>query len=345
MTPSPAAPPAATAVQSTTRASCMLTSHRICAQPGRRRKRCKRSPLPDGPSFLYAGRAMRISDLLGVNGPVFSFEFFPPKTEQGEHNLYRAIDRLRELEPTFVSVTYGAGGTTREKTVELVRRIKHEIGIETMAHLTCVGASREEIEAVLGRLAASGIENVLALRGDPPRDQATFVRPANGFGFASELVQFIRARRLPFAVGGACYPEGHIECRDLQQDLTHLKIKVDAGVDFVITQLFFDNADYFAFVARARGRGVRGPIIPGIMPITNLAQIERFTALCGARIPEALQARLRDAGDDEDAVRAVGVAHATAQCRDLLARGAPGIHFYTLNQSPATRAILEQLRG
>jgi methylenetetrahydrofolate reductase (NADH) len=288
---------------------------------------------------------MRISDVIGADGPVFSFEFFPPKTAQGEENLYRTIDRLRELEPTFVSVTYGAGGSTRDKTVELVRRIKHDIGIESMAHLTCVGADRDEIEAVLRHLQASGIENVLALRGDPPRDQPAFVRPPHGFGFASELVHFIRSRGFPFAVGGAGYPEGHVECRDLDQDLTHLKIKVDAGVDFVITQLFFDNADYFAFVARARARGVRVPIIPGIMPITNLAQIERFTAMCGARIPDTLSARLGCVRDDEDAVRALGIAHATAQCRALLAGGAPGIHFYTLNQSPATRAICEQLRG
>lgn len=288
---------------------------------------------------------MRIHDLLGSNGPVFSFEFFPPKTEAGEHNLYHTIERLRELRPTFVSVTYGAGGSTRDKTVELVRRIKHEIGIEAMAHLTCVGADRAEIRTVLQLLTAAGIENVLALRGDPPRDQGTFVRPANGFGFAAELVQFIRESGFEFCLGGACYPEGHVECRDLEQDLTHLKHKIDCGLEFVITQLFFDNTDYFAFVTRARTRGVRVPIIPGIMPITNLAQIERFTAMCGAHIPSALQARLQSVRHDDEAVRAVGIDHATTQCRELLDRGAPGIHFYTLNQSSATRAIFERLRG
>ncbi len=287
---------------------------------------------------------MRIRDLLGTNGPVFSFEFFPPKTEAGEQNLYQTIERLRALRPTFVSVTYGAGGSTREKTLQLVQRIKHEIGIEAMAHLTCVGADRREIEAVLERLDAAGIENVLALRGDPPRDQGVFVRPANGFGFASELVSFIRERGFGFCLGGACYPEGHLECRDLDQDLTHLKRKVDCGLQFVITQLFFDNADYFAFVERAHARGVCLPIIPGIMPITNLAQIERFTAMCGARIPDDLKARLEGVRDDDHAVRAVGIDHATAQCRELLDRGAPGIHFYTLNQSTATRAIFERLR-
>jgi methylenetetrahydrofolate reductase (NADPH) len=288
---------------------------------------------------------MRIGDLIGRNGPVFSFEFFPPKTEQGDRNLYRTIESLRELRPTFVSVTYGAGGSTRDKTLELVRRIKQEIGIEAMAHLTCVGADCNEIEAVLQRLQSDGIENVLALRGDPPRDQKAFVRPADGFGFAAELVRFIRVRGFPFCLGGACYPEGHVECRDLDRDLTHLADKVESGLDFLITQLFFDNADYFAFVQRARVRGIRAPIIPGIMPITNVGQIERFTSMCGARIPCELQARLEHVRHDEEAVRRVGIEHATRQCRELLAGGAPGIHFYTLNQSPATRAIFERLHG
>ncbi|MCK6555270.1 methylenetetrahydrofolate reductase [NAD(P)H] [Candidatus Binatia bacterium] len=286
---------------------------------------------------------MRIPDAIGRNGPLYSFEFFPPKTPQGEANLYRTIDSLRRLDPAFVSVTYGAGGSTRDKTIELVCRIKHDIGIEAMAHLTCVGADRAGIDDVLQRLAAAGIENVLALRGDPPRDQPSFVRPPDGFGYASELVAFIRRRGFPFALGGAGYPEGHIECRELEQDLRHLKQKVDAGLDFIITQLFFDNADYFAFVARARSHGIAVPIIPGIMPITNYGQIERFTAMCGAHIPAALRARLAAVADNDEAVRSIGIDHATAQCRDLLAGGAPGIHFYTLNQSPATRAIFERL--
>jgi methylenetetrahydrofolate reductase (NADPH) len=286
---------------------------------------------------------MRIPELLQRNGPVFSFEFFPPKTDVGERRLYETIAHLGELRPSFVSVTYGAGGSTREKTVELVRRIKHELGIEAMAHLTCVGAGRDEIRAVLETLHAHAIENVLALRGDPPAGAAHFTPAADGFAFAAELVRFIRGNGLPFALGGAGYPEGHVECRDLALDLEHLKSKVDAGLDFVITQLFFDNSDYFGFVARARQRGIDVPIIPGIMPITNLAQIERFTSMCGARIPADLRERLQRAGSDEAAVQAIGVAHATAQCQELLAAGAPGIHFYTLNQSPSTRAIFEQL--
>jgi methylenetetrahydrofolate reductase (NADPH) len=287
---------------------------------------------------------MRIRDLISASSPVFSFEFFPPKTPQGEHSLYRTIDNLRELQPTFVSVTYGAGGTTRDKTVELVSRIKHDIGIESMAHLTCVGADQNEIKAVLQRLRVASIDNVLALRGDPPREQTAFVRPTNGFAYASELVSFIRAQRFEFCVGGAGYPEGHVECSDRDLDLERFKQKVDAGLDFAITQLFFDNADYFAFVERAGRLGIDLPIIPGIMPITNVSQIERFTSMCGATIPADLRARLDRVRDDEQAVHKVGVEHAIGQCRDLLQRGAPGIHFYTLNQSLATRAICENLQ-
>jgi methylenetetrahydrofolate reductase (NADPH) len=287
---------------------------------------------------------MRISDLLGRDGPLFSFEFFPPKTEAGERTLLQTIERLRVLRPAFVSVTYGAGGSTRERTIELVTHLKRTHGIEAMAHLTCVGHSRDEIAAILDRLAAGGIENIMALRGDPPRGEAAFVRPAHGFGHASELVAFVRARGVPFCLGGAGYPEGHPECPDRELDLAHLREKVAAGLDFVTTQLFFDNTDYFRFVARARAVGIRVPIVPGIMPITNVAQIERMTKMCGARIPDPLRARLAAVQDDDERVRAVGVEHSLRQCRELLARGAPGIHFYTLNQSPATATILAALR-
>lgn len=287
---------------------------------------------------------MRISGLFGQGAPLFSFEFFPPKTEQGERTLLDTIARLRALEPSFVSVTYGAGGTTRERTIEITTQIKHEFGIEAMAHLTCVGHDRAEIAAILDRLQRAGIENVLPLRGDPPKGEKTFVRPENGFGYAAELVSFIRERGYGFCLGGAGYPEGHVECRDLDLDLEHLRQKVDAGLDFVITQLFFENRDYFAFVERARARGIRVPILAGIMPITNVTQIVRMTEMCGAHIPADLRRRLEDA-PSEEAVRVVGIEHATRQCRELLAGGAPGIHFYTLNQSPATFAILSDLRG
>jgi len=287
---------------------------------------------------------MRIGDLFGRGEPLFSFEFFPPKTEAGEHALLRTIAKLRDLQPSFVSVTYGAGGSTREKTIDIVTRVKREHGIESMAHLTCVGHDRDEIAAILDRLAACGIDNVLPLRGDPPQGQTAFVRPANGFGYASELVRFIRQRGYRFCLAGAGYPEGHQECRDLARDIAHLHEKVAAGVDFVITQLFYDNADYFAFVERARRAGISVPLIPGIMPITNVAQIERIARLCGARIPVPLRDRLRAAEGDDAAVQAIGIEYAAQQCRALLAGGAPGIHFYTLNQSPATAAIVAELR-
>jgi methylenetetrahydrofolate reductase (NADPH) len=286
---------------------------------------------------------MRIADRFGEASPVFSFEFFPPKTPAGEKALRRAIDRLRALEPAFVSVTYGAGGSTRQKTIEIVSHIKRDFGIEAMAHLTCVGHSRDDIASILDHLRAEGVENILALRGDPPQGEEAFVRTQNGFGFASELVAFIRAG-YDFCLGGAGYPEGHTECRDLDTDVQHLRAKVEAGAEFIITQLFYHNTDYFAFVERARKAGIEVPILPGIMPITDGPQIERIAQLCGARIPGELRDRLL-AADHADAAQAVGVSWAVNQCRELLERGAPGIHFYTLNKSPATTAILEQLKS
>jgi len=288
---------------------------------------------------------MRIPDLFQSGNPLFSFEFFPPKTENGFRTLLATIERLRELEPSFVSVTYGAGGGTRERTVELVTNLKRNYGIEAMAHVTCVGHDRGEISALLDRLEANGIENIMALRGDPPQGQSSFVKVPNGFTHASELVRFIRQLGHPFALGGAGYPEGHIECRDLELDLEHLRQKVVAGLDFVVTQLFFENDLYLRFVERARRVGIIVPIIPGIMPITDMGQLERFTRMCGAGIPERLRAQLQAVEGDKDAVRRIGIDHATAQCRDLLAHGAPGIHFYTLNQSPATVDILSRIRA
>ncbi len=286
---------------------------------------------------------MKISSLFATGKPVFSFEFFPPKTAAGETALLQAVERLRRLQPSFVSVTYGAGGTTREKTLDIVTRIKRDFAIEAMAHLTCVGHSRGEIGNILDRLRQGGIENVLALRGDPPRGEDHFVPPADGFAFASELVAYIRSRGDDFCLGGAGYPEGHTECRDLALDIGHLRTKVDAGIDFVITQLYYDNADYFAFIERARAAGIELPIVPGIMPITDRQQIERIASLCGARIPGQLHERLNTATSSADEER-VGIDWATRQCRELLDCGAPGIHFYTLNKSPATAAILSELR-
>jgi methylenetetrahydrofolate reductase (NADPH) len=286
---------------------------------------------------------MKIIDKLSSSRPSFSFEFFPPRDEAGVEQLYATIADLRAYEPSYVSVTWGAGGSTQRLTVELVRRIKQRTGIETMAHLTCVGATRDQIAGWLGELRDGGVDNLLPLRGDPPRGQTAFVQTDGGFAHASELVEFARAG-YDFCLGAACYPEKHPEAVDPDSDLAHLKRKVDAGADFLITQLFFDNRDYHSFVERARKAGIDKPILAGIMPITNLSQIRRFTAMCGARIPADLLERLEAADLDTEQVRAIGVEHALMQCRELLANGAPGIHFYTLNRSPATKRILEALR-
>src|SRR5271154_4937132 len=275
--------------------------------------------------------------------PSFSFEFFPPKTDVGEQNLREALGELRQLEPSFVSVTYGAGGTTRGKTIEIVKRIKDQYGLEAMAHFTCVGATVEELRATLDEMLAAGIENVLALRGDPPAGQEDWRKTDGGLEYSRELVELIAAD-YPFAIGGACFPETHIHAVSPEEDLEHLAEKVAAGVQFLITQLFFDNAHYFDFVDRARAAGVGVPIIPGIMPITQVGQVERMAKLCGACIPDGLRKELHARAEDSEAVLDFGVAYATLQCQELLSAGAPGIHFYTLNRSPATRAIVSALK-
>jgi methylenetetrahydrofolate reductase (NADPH) len=286
---------------------------------------------------------MRIDELLDGAEPIFSFEFFPPKTPEGEENLYRALQELRPLDPAYVSVTYGAGGSTRGKTVEIVTRIKEEFGLEAMAHFTCVGATTAELRSTLDELRSANIENVLALRGDPPQGKEEWTKTDGGLEFSHELVRLLRDD-YPFAVGAACFPEGHIHATSPEDDLRYLKEKVDAGVDFLITQMFFDNELYYDFVARARAIGVTAPIVPGIWPITSYAQIARVTAMCGATMPEHVLAELEARKDDAEAVAEFGVSYATMQCADLLAKGAPGLHFYTLNRSPATRAILSALK-
>jgi methylenetetrahydrofolate reductase (NADPH) len=288
---------------------------------------------------------MRISDILAAKKPIFSFEFFPPRTDDAGAQLERTIADLGPLEPDYVSVTYGAGGSTREKTLDIVTRIKRGTGIEAMAHLTCVGSSREDLRSVLDRLVDSDVENVLALRGDPPKGQSEFVPSPDGFSYASELTDFIRANYdNKLCIGVAGYPEKHIECGNPYVDLTHLKRKVDAGASFIITQLFFDNRKYFEFVDFARANGITIPIVAGIMPITNAGQVERFTRMCGASLPFRLAAELDRRRDNADAVMQLGVAHATAQCLELLQCGVPGIHFYTLNRSTATMQVLTALR-
>ena len=287
---------------------------------------------------------MKIIDKLSRENPAFSFEFFPPKDEAGVAQLFDTVRDLKPYAPTYVSVTWGAGGSTRRLTIDLVRRIQQEAGIDAMAHLTCVGATRDDITDVLAQIRSAGIENVLPLRGDPPRGEKTFTRTEGGFAYASELVAFTRTHDAAFCLAGACYPETHSEAKDAVSDLAYLKHKVDAGVDFLITQLFFDNADYFSFIERARRIGIDKKVIAGIWPITNLAQIKRITSMCGAKIPQSLVDDLERTKGDPEAVRAVGVAHAIRQCRELLDRGAPGIHFYTLNRSRATVEILEALK-
>jgi methylenetetrahydrofolate reductase (NADPH) len=285
---------------------------------------------------------MKISEMYQRQHPVISFEFFPPKTDAGMTSLWRTLDHLKPLSPSFVSVTYGAGGSTRDKTVDLVRRIKRDAGIETMSHLSCVGTTKAEIEAVLQELQGAGIDNVLALGGDPPRDQEVRDKSEWAFVHANELAAYIKTKQ-HFCIGGACYPEGHSHAPSKEVDLFYCKKKVEDGVDFLITQLFFDNRDYFDFVSRARVAGIEVPIVPGIMPVTNFTQIKRFTQLCGAAIPEQMAQDLTPIEADGPQVEAYGIEYATQQCRELLDAGAPGFHFYTLNKAEATTQILENL--
>jgi methylenetetrahydrofolate reductase (NADH) len=285
---------------------------------------------------------MRISDALASMRPFFSFEFFPPKDEDGSRQLFETIAALQPLRPAFVSITYGAAGSTRARTVALAKKIQQEIGLTVVAHVTCVGSTRAELRALFDDLARAGIENVLALRGDPPKGQERFVAAAGGFSYATELIAMLR-RNYDFCIGAACYPEKHPEAPTLDDDLTHLKEKVDAGADFLVSQLFFDNDSFFRFERRVRARGITAPMLPGLMPITNFEQIKRFVAMCGATIPPKLHVEMEVRKGDAEAVEALGVAYASMQAVALLQSGVPGIHFYTLNKSPATRAIVSSL--
>jgi methylenetetrahydrofolate reductase (NADPH) len=288
-------------------------------------------------------RRMRISELYATRQPVFSFEFFPPKTDAGYRALYRTIEELKRLDPAFVSVTCHSAGQNRTKTADLVIRIQRELGITAVAHMTCTGQTQQELAATFGELAAAGIENVLTLRGDPPRDQPDWQPVPGGFRHAAELAAFAKAN-FPFTLGGGCYPEKHHQAPSLEADLAHLVEKVEAGVEFLITQLFLDNRHYFRFVERARALGIRVPIVPGIMPMVSLHNLRTAMKLSpGSETPAVLEAQLEAVADDKQRSLEVGVAWATAQCRELLARGVPGIHFYTLNQSPATRRVYESL--
>jgi methylenetetrahydrofolate reductase (NADPH) len=284
---------------------------------------------------------LKIKDIL-QNTRTISFEFFPPKTTDGLPEVFQAIGRLKPFRPDFVSVTYGAGGSTRAFTEEITMRVKEEAEVEVMAHLTCVGQTKGEVHGVLQRLESAGIDNVIALRGDPPRGQEGFVPTEGGFKHATELIEHIR-RGFRFGVAAACYPEGHVESPDPATDLEHTKLKVSKGAEFLITQLFYDNGYFFDFMDRARRAGINVPIIPGVLPILSTRQIRRFTALCGARIPPALDRQLDKFADDDDAVRDLGVEYATEQVKELWDNGVAGVHFYVLNRTYSVSKILTNL--
>lgn len=287
---------------------------------------------------------MGIADLYTQSDPIISFEFFPPKTDAGYRSLFRTIQDLKQLSPGFVSVTMGAGGSTRTKTVEITIEITREIGLVTMCHLPCTGFRPHEVGSILDQLDAGGVHNVLALRGDAPADDPDFVSPSDGFEYANELVEYI-AERGAFSIGAACCPEVHPEAPDAATDLANLKRKVDAGTNFLISQLFLDNSRFFDFVERARAADIAVPIVPGIMPIATVAGIRRMAGMNGTAFPPELEVELQRVDGDDEATYELGVRWATMQCEELLASGVDGIHFYTLNRSPATREIYQSLFG
>jgi methylenetetrahydrofolate reductase (NADPH) len=287
---------------------------------------------------------MRVDEMLGGPEPVFSIEFFPPKTPEKVDELFETVEALKPLNPDYVSVTYGAGGATRDGTVEIATRIKQEHGLEAMAHLSCVGETREGLIDILDRFRDAGIENVLALRGDPPRGEPEFKPPEGGLSSAAELAAFI-SERYDFTLGGTCFPEVHPDAENLEADLAYTKTKLEAGATFLISQLFFDNQLYFDFVDAARAAGIDVPIIPGVIPIATFSQVVRICKLCEASIPPELSQAMEALGGDAEAEGLLGVAYAARQCEELLAGGAPGIHFYALNRAPGTRAVLSAVRA
>lgn len=290
-------------------------------------------------------RQTDIPELFGRGRPVFSFEFFLPKAPADLEGFMAEVRRLRELEPGYVTLTYGAGGSARERTIETAGRLQRETGLPTACHLTGIAHTKGEIAAILDRLEALGIRHLVALRGDPPKDAPPLPVGERDFGYAADLVRFVAARGNGFHMAVAAYPEKHPESPSPEADLAAFKAKVREGARWALTQLFFDAKDYFAFVARARAAGVAVPIVPGVMPVTGYAQLKRFTALCGTRIPEELEAALARLQTDPDAVIAHGVDWAVKQCRELLEGGAPGVHFYTLNKSRSTAEVLKRLRA
>lgn len=284
---------------------------------------------------------MTIIDILESRRTI-SYEFYPPRTAEGIPAVFRAIQRLSPYNPDFISVTYGAGGSTRSFTEEIAIRAHLDTDCTVMAHITCAGQSQQQIDQVLSRLQDAGIENLIALRGDPPAGESEFVAADEGFAHATDLMRHITAE-FNFCLAGACYPEGHVSSPDLQTDIQHTKWKVDAGAKFLITQLFYNNRDFYAFVDRARGAGIDVPIIAGLLPVLSTSQILRFTQLCGARIPSDLNAILQRYADDDDGMREAGIDYATRQVQELWEQGVQGVHFYALNRSYSISKILENL--
>ncbi|MBX7073429.1 MAG: methylenetetrahydrofolate reductase [NAD(P)H] [Pirellulales bacterium] len=288
---------------------------------------------------------MRVSAAYAPGKLVISFELFPPKTPEGETDLFRHVAELARYSPDFITCTYGAGGSTRDKTLSIVERVRREFGVATAAHLTCVGSTVEQLRGYLRDAREQGVENIVALRGDPPRGETAFRPIEGGFCYANELVALIRGEFPEFGIAVAGYPEKHVEAPSLEVDLDNLQRKVAAGADVVLTQLFYDNADFFRFRALCHERGVTAPIVPGLLPVTNLAQVRRITSLCGARLPASFLQALEGAGDDAEAQFEIGVAQATRQAQELIDGGVPGIHFYVLNKSQAAARVLSAVRG
>lgn len=285
---------------------------------------------------------MKFADFYKTGKPRFSFEIFPPKTPEGIENLFMHLRELKAFDPAFISTTYGAMGTTQALTSDLTLKIQNELKIPAAFHFTCVGSNKTQIKNYVESLKQKGVNLVVALRGDPPAGMKEFVKPADGFSYANELVGYLKTLDgLSLAVAG--YPEGHIEAPNLETDLINLKRKVDAGADVILTQLFFDNKDFYNFCERAKKIGITIPIIPGLMPVLSAKQIQKITSMCGAKIPAALKSQLLKYENDDEAVKEIGIEHALLQAKDLLKNGLPGIHFYILNKSYSTKKILGQL--
>jgi methylenetetrahydrofolate reductase (NADPH) len=285
----------------------------------------------------------RLKDLLSANQPVWSFEVFPPKTAAGLESMYAAVDRLMAFKPAYFSCTFGAGGSTQGPTLDICSEIMRRHGVATMAHLTCVGLTVDALRDFVRQAKARGTSNIMALRGDPPKGQEGFRKVEGGLGYANELVALIHREFPDMGIGVGGYPETHQEASSPEDDLRHLKVKVDAGADAVVCQLFYDNADYYRFVERCRKLGIQVPLVPGLLPIVNFPQIQRITSLCGAKLPKALYSELEKHKDDPAATARIGAEHARKQTEDLIRQGAPGVHFYVLNQAEAAHQVLTAL--